>query len=101
MPNLKIPSDLDLHYLVDDFTDPWREPQTILMLHGNGESGAVWYGWVPRLARHYRIIRPDMRGFGVSTPMPREFPWTLDRIIDDYCSLMDSLGVERFHLVGA
>ena len=90
-----------MHYEVDDFTDPWRKRETVLMLHGNAESGLAWYGWVPTLARQYRVIRPDMRGFGRSTPMPRDFPWTLDRIIDDYARLMDELGVERFHLVGA
>ena len=42
-----------------------------------------------------------MRGFGASTPMPRDFPWTLDVIIGDYLRLMDSLGVGRFHLVAA
>src|SRR6185503_15111581 len=70
-------------------------------LHGNAESSASWYGWVPTLARQYRLVRPDMRGFGASTPMPRDFPWTLDIIIDDYCRLMDHLGVERFDLVAA
>ena len=76
-------------------------PDPILMLHGNAESGAAWYAWVPALARRYRVVRPDMRGFGASTPMPRDFPWTLDIIIDDFVRLMDSLGIERFHLVGA
>jgi 3-oxoadipate enol-lactonase len=42
-----------------------------------------------------------MRGFGDSTPMPRDFPWTLDVLIDDYARLMEALGVARFHLVGA
>ena len=101
MPTLHISPDLELHYLVDDFTDPWRKSDTILMLHGNAESSASWYAWVPVLARHYRVVRPDMRGFGGSTPMPRDFPWTLDIIIDDYCRLMDALGVERFHLIAA
>src|SRR5947207_1665166 len=101
MPTLHIPPSLDLHYLVDDYTDPWRTPGTILLLHGNAESSAAWYAWVPQLAHRYRVVRPDMRGFGASTPMPREFPWTLDIIIDDFCRLMDALGVERFHLVGA
>jgi pimeloyl-ACP methyl ester carboxylesterase len=101
MPTLQLPPDLDLHYRVDDFTDPWSTPRTILMLHGNAESSASWYGWVPTLARHYRVVRPDMRGFGASTPMRRDFPWTLDILIDDFCRLMDALGVERFHLVGA
>jgi 3-oxoadipate enol-lactonase len=101
MPTLSIPPDLDLFYQVDDFTDPWRAPQTVLMLHGNAESSASWYAWVPTLARQYRLVRPDMRGFGASTPMPRDFPWTLDLLIDDYCRLMDHLGVDRFHLVAA
>ena len=101
MPTLCIPPDLDLHYVVDDFTNPWSKPSTVLMLHGNAESGAAWYEWVPELARRHRVVRPDMRGFGQSTPMPREFPWSLDGLIDDYCRLMDVLGVERFHLVGA
>jgi pimeloyl-ACP methyl ester carboxylesterase len=73
----------------------------VLLIHGNNESGAAWYGWVPHLARRYRVVRPDMRGFGDSTPMPRDFPWTLDTVIDDYVRLMDALGIERFHLVGA
>ena len=101
MSTLHIPPNLDLYYCVDDYTDPWRTPETILMLHGNAESSAAWYAWVPQLAHQYRLVRPDMRGFGASTPMPSEFPWTLDTIIDDFCRLMDTLGVERFHLLGA
>src|ERR1700747_2284963 len=101
MPNFRSSPDLEMHYQVDDFTDPWRTPDTILMLHGNAESGLAWYGWVPALARRYKLVRPDMRGFGASTPMPRDFPWTLDIVIDDFVRLMDSLGVKRFHLVGA
>ena len=100
MAVLKTP-DLDMYYDVDDYTDPWTKPETILMLHGNSESGAAWYGWVPTLARKYRLVRPDMRGFGRSTPMPRDFPWTLDVIIGDYLRLMDHLGVERFHVIAA
>jgi 3-oxoadipate enol-lactonase len=101
MPTLQPTPDLTMHYEIDGFTDPWRQPETVLLLHGNAESGAAWYGWVPHLARHYRVVRPDMRGFGASTPMPRDFPWTLDRLIEDFTSLMDSLGSRGFHLVGA
>jgi len=101
LPIFRNSPDLDMHYLVDNFTDPWREADTMLMLHGNCESGLAWYGWVPHLAGHFRLVRPDMRGFGASTPMPRDFPWTLDIIIDDYIRLMDMLGIGRFHLAAA
>src|SRR5450432_2723954 len=89
MPYLRVAPDLDMHYLIDDFTDPWRKSTAILLLHGNNESAAAWYGWAPHLARRYRVVRPDMRGFGESTPMPADFPWTLDIVIDDYLRLMD------------
>jgi 3-oxoadipate enol-lactonase len=101
MANIRVSPDLDMHYQLDDFTDPWREPQTILMLHGNAESGLAWYAWVPKLARQSRVVRPDMRGFGESTPMPLDYPWSLDRLVGDFCLLMDHLEVQRFHLVGA
>jgi 3-oxoadipate enol-lactonase len=101
MPTFRPTPDLTMHYEIDDFTSPWRAREAILMLHGNAESGAAWYGWVPLLARRYRVVRPDMRGFGASTPMPDEYPWTLDGLIDDFTRLMDMLEISRFHLVGA
>src|SRR3974390_2073651 len=101
MPTFQASPDAELHYEVDNFTAPWGTPETVLLLHGNAESGLAWYGWVPGLARHYRVVRPDMRGFGASRPMPRDFPWTLDIIIEDFVRLLDHLGIDRFHLVGA
>ena len=50
MPTLKLP-DCDLFYQLDDFTDPWTDAETVLMLHGNAESSLAWYAWVPVLAR--------------------------------------------------
>jgi 3-oxoadipate enol-lactonase len=93
--------EVEIHYLVDDYTDPWREPETVLLIHGNAESSLAWYRWIPHVAGDYRIVRPDLRGHGASTPMPREFAWSLDVIVDDLARLMDALGVERFHVVGA
>src|SRR5690554_5576064 len=101
MPKARLADDLEMHYEIDDCTDPWKPSETILLLHGNCESGAVWFGWVPHLARELRVVRPDMRGYGQSTPVAADFPWTLDVVIDDFVKLMDMLGIERFHLVGA
>ena len=101
MPIARIEPRLDMHYRVDDYTEPWRKPEAVLMVHGNREGSMAWYGWVPTLARHYRVVRPDTRGFADSTPMPRDFPWSMDLVIDDFVQLMDSLGIERFHLISA
>jgi len=101
MPNLRIDADLTTHYVIDDYTDPWSVPETVLLLHGLGESGAVWYGWVPHLARSLRVLRPDMRGFGASTPMRAGFPWSVELLVRDCVALIDQLGCDRIHLVGA
>ena len=101
MPTAQISPPGEMHYLLDDFTDPWRKPEAVLMIHGNHESSAAWYGWVPHLARHYKVVRPDTRGFGDSQPMPRDFLWTMDLVIDDFVQFMDSLGIHSFHLVSA
>ena len=41
MPKLRVTPDCELHYVVDDYTDPWRRPETLLMLHGNAESALL------------------------------------------------------------
>jgi pimeloyl-ACP methyl ester carboxylesterase len=101
MPITTITSDLQMYFELDDFAEPWREHETILLLHGNAESGEVWYGWMPTLTAELRVVRPDMRGFGRSTPMGRHYAWSIDRIADDFAELMGQLGIERFHVVGA
>lgn len=101
MPTIRVAPDLDMFYVVDDYTDPWKKSETILLLHGLAESSASWFAWVPHLARDFRIVRPDLRGFGKSTPMARDYPWSMDIVVDDLARLMTELGIARFHLVGA
>lgn len=101
MPSLQITADLRMHYEVDDFAEPWKAHDTVLLLHGNAESGAVWYGWMPHLAARFRVVRPDMRGFGRSTPMAENHPWSADRIVDDFIALLDALGIPACHVIGA
>jgi 3-oxoadipate enol-lactonase len=90
-----------LHYRVDDFTDPWSRADWILLVHGLAESGEAWFGWVPHLARTHRVARPDLRGFGRSSAMARDFPWSLDILVDDLAALVESLGARPIHVVGA
>ncbi len=95
------PDGCKLYYTVDDYTDPWRAAPTVLFVHGLAESGEAWRAWVPHFARRYRVVRVDLRGFGRSTPMPADFAWTMQILIDDLCALIRHLGCHRVHLVGA
>ena len=56
----------DLHYEVDDFTDPWKHAPVIILQHGFGRSSNLWYRWVPYLSRFFKVVRPNLRGFGGS-----------------------------------
>jgi 3-oxoadipate enol-lactonase len=96
-----VESGVRLRYVVDDFTDPWRRAETVLMVHGFAESADAWYGWVPYLARRYRVVRMDLRGFGRSTPMSETYAWSMDRLLDDMRALAAHLGESRVHLIGA
>jgi 3-oxoadipate enol-lactonase len=103
MPDFRIDDELTLHAEIDDFTDPWSDAEAIVLLHGLAESGAAWFAWVPALSRRFRVIRPDLRGFGASSrpPAPREYAWSPRAFSDDVLRLLDVLGVERTHVVGA
>ncbi len=101
MSTIQVTPDLLMHYEVDDFAPPWTRHEAVLLLHGNAESGEVWYGWMPHLTPEFRVVRPDMRGFGCSTAMPADYPWSADRIVDDFVDLMDALRIDEFHVVGA
>ena len=77
--------------MIDDFTDPWTQPETVLLVHGLAESGQAWRAWVPHLARRWRVIRIDQRGFGKSTPMDEDFPWSVDTLAADLVAYLLSL----------
>src|SRR2546428_11857007 len=78
MPTARLPGDLSMYYDDDDFTDPWSAPETVILHHGNAKNARLWYGWVPLLARDYRVIRVDARGFGRSSAPAPGYPWSLD-----------------------
>lgn len=91
---------LELRYALDDYTDPWRVPETLFLLHAAMGSSRRLYKWVPVLARHFRIVRPDMRGHGESAlPGPEQL--SLERLARDVVELADHLGCARFHVAGS
>ena len=90
----------ELFYRVDDFTQPWSSPETVVLHHGMAKNHRLWFGWVPILARHYRVIRFDMRGMGQSSVPEPGYPWTLDNFTRDLKEFIDLLKLDRFHLIG-
>lgn len=100
MPYARIDYSLDMYYEDDDFTDPWRKSETVVLHHGNAKNARLWYAWVPLLARQYRVVRLDARGFGRSTVPPEGYRWSLSRFAADVRGLLNYLELERVHLIG-
>ena len=92
MPTLNRAGKPALHYVIDDFTDPWRNAPDLILQHGNGRSSQFWYRWGPYLARFYKVVRPDLRGLGLS---PVDFnpatDITVENYLDDMTALLDAL----------
>jgi len=91
---------LKLSYAVDDFTDPWIKPDTMLLLHAAMGSAQRWFQWVPPLARHFRVVRLDLRGHGMSAIPAPGAPFSLQHLVDDAIELLDLLGAKEAHVVG-
>lgn len=91
---------LGLACYIDDFTDPWRRADTVVMLHAAMSNSARLSPMVPALARHFRVVRLDLRGYGASEVPPQTSPLTMERLVRDVAELMDEIGCGAAHLMG-
>lgn len=74
------------------------EGAPVLCLHGWPQHWYEWRHLIPALAPHYRVVCPDLRGFGWS-----EAPaggYDKETLAGDILALADELGFERFRLIG-
>ena len=99
-PQVAVGQGLNIGYREAWLGAPWEKPEAMLLIHGNIESGVVWYGWVPRLGGEFRLLIPDMPGFGHST-MPANFQYTLPNVAGAMAGFLDKMGVESAHIVAA
>jgi 3-oxoadipate enol-lactonase len=90
----------ELFYREDWFGEPWHKPEVAMLIHGNDESSVVWFGWVPRMAQEFRLLRPDLPGFGQSK-VPAGFEWSLPSLATFIARVLDKAGVESAHIIGA
>lgn len=88
---------LSIHYQIHEPENPsGQEP--IVLLSGMASDSASWQPVIQGLRHHHLLIIPDNRCTGQTTPNP--VSCNRDALIGDALALLDSLGVERFHIVG-
>lgn len=67
----------------------------LLLIHGGLGTLRMWDGQVPELARRYRVIRYDTRGFGRTETADVEFA---NR--EDALAILDHLGASTAYVIG-
>lgn len=70
----------------------------LLLIHGFPLSGRIWQPQLEALKGDFRLIAPDLRGFGNSDAP--EGPYSMDILADDMVGLLDHLGIERAVVCG-
>ncbi len=89
------------HHVVDT-TPEARIKGIVACLHGFPDDHRVWDAITPLItAAGYRVIAPDLRGFGMTGMADRTGGYDLfTGAMPDVAAIMDQLGLERAHLVG-
>ncbi len=70
---------------------------TLVFLHGLGTNATCWDEQVPAFSNSFRIIRPDLRGFGKS---PKTGPYGVEVFATDVIELLDELSAWPATVVG-
>jgi pimeloyl-ACP methyl ester carboxylesterase len=71
----------------------------ILLIHSSGGDLKDWDPWVAVLSRSYRVVRIDLPAFGLTGPVPSG-NYSNDRYLSLVDALMDTLGIDKFAIVG-
>ncbi len=81
------------------FTGP-EDGVPVLFLHGNLSSATWWEETMLSLPPGYRGIAPDQRGYGEADPAAKiRAPLGLADLAEDAMALLDTLGIDRAHVV--
>lgn len=80
------------------YLDLGQGDEVFVLVHGNMSSGIHYKPLIERLEKDFRIIAPDMRGFGDST-YNNEYN-DLEELADDLLLLLDKIGVKEYYLAG-
>lgn len=77
------------------------ENEAVFLLHGFPESSIMWSRLQNLLTeKGYYSIAPDQRGYSPGARPSGRKNYTIDLLTEDVINMADSLGIDRFHLIG-
>jgi pimeloyl-ACP methyl ester carboxylesterase len=76
--------------------------EAVLFVHGNVSSALFWQQPILALGStgRHRVLAVDLRGYGETDPLPVDATRGVRDWADDVAALVDTLGIDRVHLVG-
>jgi pimeloyl-ACP methyl ester carboxylesterase len=86
--------DMNVHY-----KDEGQGP-VLILLHGVCASLQTWDGWVAQLKGHYRIIRLDIPGFGLTGPAHDKSLYEIDEAVKFFEKVVKEMKLDKFYLAG-
>jgi|SRR5665213_72574 len=76
-----------------------KDRPVVLLLHGFPTSSHMFRELIPELAEHYRVIAPDLPGFGnTKTPARGRFKYTFDNLAHVIENFTEAIGLSRYAL---
>jgi len=78
------------------------EGDPVVLIHGSGPGVTAWANWrvtIPELGKDFRVLAPDMYGFGY-TEFPTEPIRDKQIWVDHLVAFLDAMGIEKVNLVG-
>ncbi|MGI8775649.1 MAG: alpha/beta fold hydrolase [Actinomycetota bacterium] len=82
------------------YTDSGGEGTPVLLLHAFPMNSGMWEPQIDALGDRFRLIAPDLLGFGGSDAPEDRSRYSMDAYADQLAGLLDELGVDRVVLTG-
>ena len=74
----------------------------VLLLHGSGPGVSAWANWrlvLPSLAENFRVVAPDIVGFGF-TERPDDIRYDMETWLRHTLDFLDAMEIEQAHVIG-
>ena len=81
---------------------PDPKAPAVLLIHGSGPGVTAWANWrltIPALAERFRVVAPDIVGFGY-TERPDDITYDMSTWTAHALGVLDAMGIERCHVIG-
>ncbi|MGD8564887.1 MAG: alpha/beta hydrolase [Candidatus Bathyarchaeota archaeon] len=85
---------LRMHYVTQG------QGKLLVLLHGFPDFWYVWRYQIPELAKHYRVVAPDLRGYNKTDKPESVEKYQLNLLAGDILGLVNALGEDKVSIIG-